>query len=75
MLEILLTPRMIDAIPTLPEADIEKHGTTYRILCRQQGNAVLMKDSRFVTFAEFVLLQNARKDVDLALSRFKTKAA
>jgi hypothetical protein len=66
---------MLDAIPTLPEADIEKHGTTYRILCRQQGNSVLMNDSRAVTFAEFVILQNARKEVALTNSRFRRSRA
>lgn len=75
MQSVLLTHHMLDAVPMLPEADIEKHGTTYRILCRQQGNSVLMKDSKVVTFAEFVIMQNARKNVALLNSRFRRSRA
>jgi len=71
MQEIVLTDSMINAVPVLNNHDVERYGWTYRTLCRQQGNSILMKDSKVITFAEFVILQNTRKEVDLLASRFK----
>ena len=73
--EALITPQMKEAVPVLAEGDIDRYGKTYRILCRQQRNYLLMKGSRVLTFAEFVILQNARKDVDLARARFRSRSA
>ncbi len=46
----------------LPDPQLERYGKLYRLLCRRQGNDLLMKDGRQVEFTEFIFSMEADQE-------------